>query len=163
MPAEYEYSDLAADLLEVVDDAGVERAVLAGASMGAHTLLRFALDHPERVAGVVVITPAYEPDREVDGARWDALSDGLRAGGVEGFVAAYGDPSVPPQWRETVIRVLRQRLGAHEPPAALADALRIVPRSIPFGSLQDLRALDVPAAVVADRDDADPGHPLAVG
>ena len=31
--------------------AGIERAVLAGASMGAHTALRFALEHPERVAG----------------------------------------------------------------------------------------------------------------
>ena len=29
--------------------------------MGAHTVLRFALDAPERVAGLVVITPAYDP------------------------------------------------------------------------------------------------------
>ena len=42
-----------------MDDRGVERAVLAGASMGAHTLLTLALRRPERVAGIVVITPAY--------------------------------------------------------------------------------------------------------
>jgi pimeloyl-ACP methyl ester carboxylesterase len=162
-PSAYEYADLANDLLDVLDDHDVDRAVLAGASMGAHTLLRFALDHPQRVAGAVVITPAYEPERVVDGARWDALSDGLRTCGVEGFVAAYGEPPVPPQWHETVVRVLRQRLGAHEHPDAVADALRVVPRSIPFGSLDELTALDVPAAVVADRDEADPEHPLAVG
>src|SRR3954454_16496264 len=63
-PAAYTYADLAGDLLDVLDDHDVGRAVLAGASMGAHTLLRFALDHPERVAGLVVITPAYEPDRD---------------------------------------------------------------------------------------------------
>ena len=34
------------DLLAVLDDRGIERAVLAGASMGAHTLVRFALDAP---------------------------------------------------------------------------------------------------------------------
>src|ERR1700760_93969 len=45
-PEAYRYADLAADLGGLLDELGVERAVLAGASMGAHTLLRFALDHP---------------------------------------------------------------------------------------------------------------------
>ena len=162
-PSAYEYADLAADLARVMDDHGIDRAVLVGASMGAHTLLRFALDHPERAAGLVVITPAFEPDGKRDFDRWDALSDGLRSGGVEGFVTAYGEPDVPEQWRETVLRVIRQRLAAHEHPEALADALRVVPRSSPFASLDDLRTLDVPTVVVADRDEADPGHPLAVG
>src|SRR4051794_31071741 len=48
---DYGYGRLAADLLAVLDDRGIERAVLAGASMGAHTLTRFTLQHPERVAG----------------------------------------------------------------------------------------------------------------
>jgi pimeloyl-ACP methyl ester carboxylesterase len=42
-PDAYGYGELAADLGAVLDAAGVERAVLAGASMGAHTLVRFAL------------------------------------------------------------------------------------------------------------------------
>src|SRR3954452_4100637 len=53
----YDYPALAADLAEVLDSAGVDRAVLAGASMGAHTALRLALDQPGRVDGLVVITP----------------------------------------------------------------------------------------------------------
>jgi len=162
-PAAYTYADLAADLRGLLDERGIGRATLAGASMGAHTLLRFALDHPDRVAGIVVITPAYEPDGERDLERWDRLSDGLRRGGVEGFVAAYGEPPVPPQWRETVLTILRQRLGRHEHPDAVADALRVVPRSRPFERLDEVGALDVPATVVADRDEADPEHPFAVG
>ena len=47
----YGYDELAADLAAVLDELEVERAVLAGASMGAHTALRLALDAPERVAG----------------------------------------------------------------------------------------------------------------
>lgn len=165
-PDAYRYEDLVADLEGVLDDHGLDRAVLAGASMGAHTLLRFALDHPERAAGLVVITPAHEAGEHDDPARlarWDALADGLEHGGVEGFVAAYGDPGVPEQWRETVVRVLRQRLGHHEHPEAVADALRVVPRSRPFADVGDLAAIEVPTVVVADRDDADPGHPLRVG
>jgi pimeloyl-ACP methyl ester carboxylesterase len=162
----YDYADLAADLEDVMDESGIERAVLVGASMGAHTALRFALDRPERVAGLVVITPAYDPgdlDDPVRLARWDALAAGLRDGGVEGFVAAYGEPGVPPAWRDTVLTVLRQRLAAHEHPEAVADALEVVPRSAPFGGPDALRAIAAPAIVVADRDEADPGHPLAVG
>jgi pimeloyl-ACP methyl ester carboxylesterase len=160
----YTYEALAGDLLGVLDDAGVERAVLAGASMGAHTLLRFALDHPERALALVVITPAFDPeDREGDLERWDALSEGLRTGGVEGFVAAYGEPAVPEAMRETVRTVLRQRLSAHDHPEAVADALREVPRSSAFSSWDDLARLDVPVTVVASRDEADPGHPYAIG
>ncbi len=163
----YGYEDLGLDLEAVLDGAGVDRAVLAGASMGAHTLLWLALHRPERVRGVVVITPAYEGGREDDDparlARWDALSDGLRTGGVDGFIAAYGEPDVPQRWRETVLKVIRQRLALHEHPDAVADALQIVPRSRPFGTLEDLAAIAVPAVVVASEDEADPGHPRAVG
>ncbi len=160
----YDYEALAGDLGELMDRLGLEHAVLAGASMGAHTLLRFALDHPERALGLVVITPAFDPDAFPVGLeRWDALSAGLRDGGVEGFLAAYGPPPVPDQWRQTVETVLRQRIERHRHPAAVADALREVPRSRPFDAWSDLHALDLPVTVVADRDDGDPEHPLAVG
>jgi pimeloyl-ACP methyl ester carboxylesterase len=165
-PDEYGYDQLGLDLEAVLDQSGIGRAVLAGASMGAHTLLWLALRQPQRVAGLVVITPAYESSENDDPerlARWDALSEGLRSGGVEGFVAAYGEPDVPERWRETVLKVIRQRLAQHEHPEALADALHVVPRSRPFGELSELGALAVPAAVVASADEADPGHPLAVG
>jgi pimeloyl-ACP methyl ester carboxylesterase len=133
--------------------------------MGAHTLVWLALHRPERVAGLVLITPAFDgggddPQRL---ARWDALSEGLRRGGIDGFVAAYGEPQVPERWRETVVKVIRQRLSLHEHPEAVADALRAVPRSRPFESLSELGAIAVPTVVVASADEADPGHPLAVG
>ena len=167
VPEAYRYEDLLADLLAVLDAEGLDRAVLAGASMGAHTALKAAIEAPDRVAGVVVITPAYDPVAHGDAvslARWDALSDGLRSGGVEGFVEAYDVDAAPAAWRDTIATVLRQRLALHEHPEAVADALRAVPRSRPFESLDDLAALGgVPTVVVADRDEADPGHPLAVG
>jgi pimeloyl-ACP methyl ester carboxylesterase len=164
-PPAYTYDLLAGDLEAVLDAAGIERAVLAGASMGAHTAVRFALGHPERVAALGLITPAFDPSRPsspAELARWDALADGLRRRGVEGFVDAYELDSVPEQWRETVARVLRQRLSLHEHPEAVADALQAVPRSHPFEALEELATIEVPTLVVASRDEADPGHPLAV-
>lgn len=162
-PGGYGYEDMAADLLAVLDGLGIDRATLAGASMGAHTIAAFALRHPDRVAAACLVTPAFLPGRDPGLAQWDALADGLRDGGVDGFVAAYPFGQVPVAWREIVERVVRQRLVAHRHPEAVADALRAVPRSSPFCDLTELRGLRVPIAVVASRDDADPGHPLEVG
>jgi pimeloyl-ACP methyl ester carboxylesterase len=162
---DYGYGRLAADLVTALDAAGFERAVLAGASMGAHTAARLAIEQPERVAGLVLVTPSFDPERSRSTAeleRWDALARGLRENGVEGFVAAYDLDEVSPALRPTVETVLRQRLSAHEHPLAVADALEAVPRSAPFDDPAELSGLDVPALVVASRDEPDPGHPFAV-
>ena len=140
----YGYDALAGDLTCVLDALGVERAVLAGVSMGAHTCLRIALEQPERVAGLVAITPAFDPVEHDDPARlerWDALSAALRDGGIEGFAEAFGIQRIPAQWRATVGRALRQRMAVHEHLDAVADALRWVPRSAPFSELHSLEQI----------------------
>ncbi len=163
-PAAYGYGRLAHDLLAVLDALELSRPILAGASMGAHTALAFARAHPERVAALGLITPAFDPAATppLRGAGQDPLAHGLRERGVEGFVAAYDFSSVPEAWRETVEQVIRQRLGAHQYPEAVADALETVPRSRPFEEFSQLGAVAVPTVVVASRDEVDPGHPLAL-
>jgi pimeloyl-ACP methyl ester carboxylesterase len=161
----YTYALLAGDLLAVLDALGVKRAVLAGASMGAQTALRVALEHPKRVEALALITPAFDPAAPSDGCAfvgWDRLARGLRKGGVEGFVAAYDLNAVPERWRETVVKVQRQRLAAQEHPQAVADALEAVPRSRPFEEWGELAAIGAPTLVIGSRDEADPGHPLAI-
>ncbi len=166
-PGAYDYDHLAGDLKAVLDALGIERATLAGASMGAHTIVRFALAHPEQVVGLALITPAFDPDAHRDAeqgayATWDALARGLREGGVEGFIAANDLSGLPERWRSIALTVLRQRLSAHLHPDAVADALEAVPRSRPFASFSQLRQMAAPTLVIASRDEADPGHPLVV-
>jgi 3-oxoadipate enol-lactonase len=131
--------------------------------MGAHTLTALALEEPDRIAGLVIIGPVYlgTPVGEESMAYWDALADGLERAGVDGFIAAY-DRNLDPEWRDTLLRIARDRLSLHRHPEAVAQALREVPRSRPFGDLAELEFLDLPALVVASHDDADPGHPYAV-
>jgi pimeloyl-ACP methyl ester carboxylesterase len=159
----YSYGELAADLGAVLDDlVGGRPSVLAGHSMGAHTLTAYALGAPDRVAALVAIGPVFLGAAVADEtlAYWDALANGLEQGGVEGFIAAY-DRDLDPEWRETLLRITRERLGVHRHPEAVARALRDVPRSRPFEGLAELEFLDLPALVVASHDEADPGHPYA--
>ena len=161
--ADYSYEALAGDLAAVLDALQIERALVIGASMGAHTAVRFALDHPDRVEGLAIVTPAYDPDNRAPALeRWDALAAGLRERGIEGFVEAYAPERLPAAWRDTVAQVIRQRLGAHHHLDAVADALAAVPRARPFSAWESLRAIAAPTLVIGSRDEADPDHPLAV-
>ncbi len=161
----YGYAQLTGDLAGVLDALGIARAVFVGASMGAHTCLRFACEQPERVAAVVAITPGFDPlqyARPQRLARWDALSDALRDGGIEAFAEAFGVQRIPERWRAAVGRALRQRMAVHGRLDAVADALRWVPRSAPFADLHALEQIECPALVIGSRDEADPGHPLEI-
>jgi 3-oxoadipate enol-lactonase len=160
----YSYAELADDLAALAEQlSGGEPYLLAGHSMGAHTLTAHALAAPERVAAVVIIGPTFvgAPLTDEQAAYWDGLADGLERGGVEGFLEAY-DPDLDPEWRETLLRIARDRLSLHRHPEAVAAALCGVPGSRPFEDLSELEFLELPALVVASHDEADPGHPYTV-
>lgn len=164
-PGAYEYSDLVADLGLLLDELGLERVVLAGASMGAATTLAFAVEHPERVAALVQITPAHlglPRSDEHELARWDALAEGLARDGAEGFLRVYGEPPVEERFRKLVREAIRQRLERHAHPEAVADAIRVVVRSRAFDGVLALERVAAPTLVVASRDDLDPEHPFEV-
>jgi pimeloyl-ACP methyl ester carboxylesterase len=163
--ADYEYADLVADLELVLDRFELERPAVVGSSMGAATAMAFALEHPERVAALVQITPAYAGEARtgaLDGDTWRRMADELERGGVDAFVDAAEPDGIPERWREIAREATRQRMERHEHPQAVADALRVVPRSLAWRGMDPLERLEVPTLVVGSRDEADKLHPLAV-
>lgn len=161
----YDYPELVADLESVVAaEVGEGPFVLGGHSMGAHTAVAYALRHPQRLSGLVVIGPSYVgPARAESLAYWDGLAAALERDGIDGFVD-YIDRTqgIDPAWRDSVLRFTRERMLRHRHLDALVIALREVPRSRPFETFEALQSLDLPALVVASNDAADPGHPYAV-
>jgi predicted nucleic acid-binding protein len=133
--------------------------------MGAHTAMAFALAWPERVSALIQITPAYngrprDDDEEI--ARCERLADGLDNVGVDGFLEAY-EPGADERYHDTILKVTRQRLERHRHLDAVADAIRVVPRSLAFEGMEELEHVDIPTLIVASHDEADPGHPYAIG
>ncbi len=165
-PADYGYPQLAEDLGAVIAAVcgASEPVVLLGISMGAHTAVRYALDHPERVAGLVLITPAHLPGpQSADRSSWDALAAALRGPDpIEAFVRASKLETLPEAFRDQVAMAIRQRIGRHDDLTAVADALQGVPASSPFDALDELTTVTAPTIVVGSRDEVDPSHPLAV-
>jgi 3-oxoadipate enol-lactonase len=160
----YEYSDLVADLLTVLESREIDAAVLVGHSMGAATAARLALERPDLVSGLVQITPAYAGKPYLDDAAlsyWDRLAAGLEADGADGFMRVF-EPPADERFRDAVLKFTRQRMERHRHPEALAQAVRVVPRSEAFGGLDRLAEIEMPTLVVGSRDESDPTHPLAV-
>jgi 3-oxoadipate enol-lactonase len=162
----YGYPELTGDLRVVIAErAAGARPVLVGHSMGCHTAVAHALEHPDEVGALVLAGPVVLglPATDESLAYWDALADGLQDGGLEGFMEAYEvSLEADPAWTETVLRITRERMQLHRHPDAVGRALREVPRSLPFEGLEELETLDVPALIVASYDEADPGHPYAI-
>jgi pimeloyl-ACP methyl ester carboxylesterase len=161
----YEYGDLVDDLEAVLAHLGIERTALVGSSMGAATAMAFALEHPERVAALVQITPAYTGyarTGDVDGDSWERMAAELERGGVDAFVQVAQPEGLPERWREIAREATRQRMERHEHPQAVAAALRQIPRSVAWEGLDRLCDLEVPVLIVGSQDEADGLHPLGV-
>ena len=156
----YGYAAMVQDAVQVMDDRGIDRAVVVGMSMGAAVGAALALAHPDRVRAFVAITPAHlgHPSREPD--KWNRLADGLEQGGPDGFVDAYGDPGVDPKSLELIRTVMRQRLARHAHPDAVANCLRFTTADAAFDREQALAGIACPTLVIGSRDRLDPEHPI---
>ena len=72
---EWNYEVMAADLLELLDDEGLDKVFLMGHSMGGKVAMNFAVNHPERVERLIVadISPRYYP------VHHEVILDGLQS------------------------------------------------------------------------------------
>ena len=83
---DYSLAMLADDVVAILNDAGVERAALAGVSLGGMVAMQLALDHPERVSALVLICTSAT----MDPAAWQTRIETVRAQGT----AAIADMAV---------------------------------------------------------------------
>jgi pimeloyl-ACP methyl ester carboxylesterase len=128
-----------ADLLAVLDLLDVERALLAGHSMGGFVASRFAALHPDRVSGVVLVDgglPLPEPPPGTTAEQAIAATIGPAADRLSMTFASVGDyldywrphPALGPAWSPAVEDYLAYDLVG-DPPAlrssVVLDAVRV--------------------------------------
>jgi pimeloyl-ACP methyl ester carboxylesterase len=101
----YRPEDFAADAAAFMDAVGVESAVLAGQSSGGYIAQRFAIDHPARTRGLVLIsTPRDFRDKPAELVRTvSELTDPVDPNFVREFVQSTITQPVPLAYLETLI------------------------------------------------------------
>jgi pimeloyl-ACP methyl ester carboxylesterase len=75
--ADYSVQSAVDDVGRVIDATGIERPILVGWSHGATLAVRYAVQHPDRVRGLVLIDGAY-PIRMIDTAGEQKVRDQFR-------------------------------------------------------------------------------------
>lgn len=144
------FDETVADVVGVMDDAGVERTVVGGVSMGAATSAALTIQHPERVVGLLI----------ADNSRPDGLDRAIAARnrilmlGMEGLADVYEPILFGDSYRERAPEAIdhwRRKLVARDP-QELATVVRFYhDRPDPYTGLA---GISVPTMLVFGEDDA---------
>lgn len=144
----------AADLIGLLDHRGIDRAVVAGLSMGGQIAMECARLHPARVSGLVLAATFPRAETAEGRQARFAMADRLEREGMSG----YADQTLPLMIAPASIEALPD-VAAHvlsmmrgAPPAGAAAALRGRAVRPPYEAT--LRQFDGPALIVAGTDDA---------
>lgn len=152
----YQWSSLAEDALALRQELGGASVVLAGASMGAATMLHAAVRDPQSARALVLVIPptAWETragQREI----YENSASFVRAKGKDRYVEAVRRLPPHPIFAEhPEYRV--------QPPDITEDLLPFVLEGAAASDLppiEAVRTLDIPTLILAW--DTDPGHPVS--
>lgn len=162
-PTGYRYADFAADLAAFMDILGLESALIVGHSMGSAIAQRFAIDHPGRTFGLVLIGAfvgeARNPVLVEAEAIVSKLTDPIDPGFVREFQVSTLAQPVPPAFLDTVVeeslkvpaRVWREVFETLRDDDVAAECGRIsVPTLVILGDRDCFAAPDVVEARARD-------------
>lgn len=156
----YDPERMAEDLGAVLDELGLERAILGGESMGAATALRFALRHPERVAALLLTAPAFGDQPSSERERFRLMGEAIERMGMEAFLeqAALRQRDEL-GWPEAAIKAVARNFRSHQP-GSIALACRTVMQWQILDDFSPLSGFDRPVCLIAWP--GDPLHPLSL-
>jgi pimeloyl-ACP methyl ester carboxylesterase len=163
-PEMYSYPAMSRDLRALLDHVGWERAILAGASMGAGAATRVAMEEPARVAALVIARPgsAGGPASPEIQALFRLGGEAVRTGGWDAAIEflltipAAAEHLAGDQGR---IDQLRAEWSRHDE-GSIGAALIGIPASGPLTPELDPSTITAPALVIPGND---PIHPLEAG
>lgn len=160
----YTYPALSADLRALLDHVDWDRAILAGASMGAATAARVAMEQPSRVVVLIIARPATSGGPASDQMQllFRLGGEAIRSGGWDAAVAFLMTiPEAAEQLTKDPGRMesLRVEWSRHDP-ASIAAALIGIPGSGPLTPDVDVRSITAPTLVIPGNDLL---HPTVAG
>jgi len=112
-PADYRARDFAEDIAAFGDALGLDRFLLVGHSMGATNAQRFAIDHPDRVRGLILVASfAGFSDNPVTEEFWSSelarLEDPIPEALARGFQLGTLARRVPDEYLDAVVAESRK-------------------------------------------------------
>lgn len=152
-PATHTWGQYALDVVALLDHLSIPRAAVGGYSLGSAIALVTALEHPDRVAGLILadsgfagsevgLTPAQE-------RLWARSRSILLKARTQGLKAALVDAAVSQEERAT----LGAAVDEHDEQSVLAAHEGAVQTTQPFASLKALESVLIPALLLPGSDE----------
>lgn len=117
----YAVDDYVTDLVRLLDHLDIDRTIAVGHSLGGTIVAHLAVEHPDRILGVVEVDPAYGYDPAWPAAfqqTADAIDEQGSGAAVPGL-AAFWTAETPP-----ALRCWHARQVQAVPPRVLASSMR---------------------------------------
>jgi pimeloyl-ACP methyl ester carboxylesterase len=154
-PGPYTVAEMAADAVQVLDEAGIARAHVVGTSLGGMIAQELALAHPERVDRLVLACttpggPKAHPMPQVTVALMAEAATLEPAVALRRFVENALAPATVSAHPELVDRIMAHRLATAQEPAAWAAQAAA---GVGFDAYDRLGALAAPTQVVTGTED----------
>jgi 3-oxoadipate enol-lactonase len=154
-PARHTWAQYTDDVVALLDQLGVRRAIVGGAGLGTTITLRVAVAHPDRLAAAVLISVEdIEDDRakEAEVAFMDAFAERVRTAGIE----AAWEPIL--RNLAPIIRTMVREAIPRSHPASIAAAAAIG-RDRSFRRVEELAVIRAPTFIIPGIDER---HPTAL-
>jgi 3-oxoadipate enol-lactonase len=142
----YSMEDLARDTVELLDDAGVERASFCGVSLGGMMGMWLGIDAPERIDRMVLCcTSAHMPPPDM----WAERAGAVRAEGMEAVTESTLERWFTREVAEGTVARAREGLLSTEPEGYAACCEAIAEHDL----REQIRAITTPTLVIVADDD----------
>lgn len=141
---EYSADIVVEDLFQLLEQLGIEQAVVGGLSMGGYESLRFYLTHPDKVKALIIMDtgPGYKnpKSREAWNEDREALAKELETKGIEAML-------------EEGMTETRRAILLKQNPIGLAHMARKVVAQHDSRVIESLREIKVPSLILIGEDD----------
>ena len=143
----YTMRGMAEDIVKVMDDLSIEKAVLAGNSMGGYVSLAFAQHFPDRLAGLALVAShVYADPAEKRASRLDEMEKLKKKPVSEVLSAMPGKLSRIPR----MVEFCREMISMNNPDGMIGALAAMAERP----DMSDIFAvLPVPALIIAGQED----------
>lgn len=153
-PAEgYGIDEMAADVVAILDDAGVDRAVLVGNSIGGMTAMQMSLDAPDRVIGNLILSSGTNIGADTPPEVQEAMQKDWR-----GVFSGLLDAAVSPKSKKDKPEILAFMEGCFRTDTNFTEGVFWTSAADPKGvfnwNISDrLKDINQPTMIIAGEDD----------
>jgi len=152
------FDDLANDLAELLDNAGISRATVVGLSIGGMIAQHFALRYPDRLQALVLCSTGCQTDEAVKKIFGDRIAQ-VREGGVESQVESSMSRWFTPQFLNDAPATIEwvKAMYRRTSPAGFINACRAIQE---LDTLNRLSSITAPTLLIPG--ELDPAFPVSV-